>query len=719
VDLLFGLFAGLAAGSVFALLGAGLVIAYRGSGVINFAHGSVAAYAAFTWDELRDMPGPTGIGNEGGSIHLPWFDPIPEWGFLKALHINNLPVEIHIMTDPPAWLAMIITLLMSAFIGLLMHFLVFRPLRNSPMLAKVVGSVGIMLYLQSVALLNFGAANRADDGFWVFNSTSEPITNFIGMDKNLPRSTPYLAAAALLIGFGAWALYRYTRFGLATRAADENEKGATLLGYSPQFLAGLNWVISSVLAGLAGVIFLHKTMPNQLNLYVVSALAAALVGSLTSIPGAIAGGLGLGAFASMGVSATGYEWWPDWLPVDGVRAFAPVLVVILVLYFRGHKLPIRGTVGLGRQPRAPATKHPVVGVVVGVAIALVMSNIFISKWESTLTMTLVAILAMLSLVVLLGFLGQISLVQWTLAGVSSFVLIRLSSNGIKVRPMDFFVVTGPDWPDPLAALGGIVAAVLLGLLIGIPALRIRGVQLAVVTLASIVAIEDLLMRNRPIMGTAAHTMNPTPKPEWFGQYVGALDAKSNQTDYWKFTLFSIIVVALAGLFVVNLRRGVIGRRFLAIRSNERAAAAAGVNVARTKMLGFGVSSFLAGLAGVLVAYKMPMVTSEFFSPFVGLAMIAFVYLGGITTVWGAVLGGMLVGGGLLSEFGSLHFDGITQAYINAVGGVGLVVNAILTSGEGISLAVTNNAKALVATMRGTSPQTAETEELVSAEKESV
>ena len=130
------------------------------------------------------MPSASGIGNEGGSIYLPWFDPIPEWGFLKALHINNLPVEIHIMTDPPAWLAMIITLMMSAFIGLLMHFLVFRPLRNSPMLAKVVGSVGIMLYLQAVALLNFGAANRSDDGFWVFNSTSEPITNFIGMDKN-------------------------------------------------------------------------------------------------------------------------------------------------------------------------------------------------------------------------------------------------------------------------------------------------------------------------------------------------------------------------------------------------------------------------------------------------------------------------------------------------------------------------------------------------------
>ena len=116
---------------------------------------------------------------------------------------------------------------------------------------------------------------------------------------------------------------------------------------------------------------------------------------------------------------------------------------------------------------------------------------------------------------------------------------------------------------------------------------------------------------------------------------------------------------------------------------------------------------------------MPMVTSEFFSPFVGLAMIAFVYLGGITTVWGAVLGGMLVGGGLFSEFGGLHFEGITQAYINAVGGIGLIANAILTSGEGISLTLTNQAKALIATMRGTTPKTDEQEELVVAEEANV
>ena len=135
------------------------------------------------------------------------------------------------------------------------------------------------------------------------------------------------------------------------------------------------------------------------------------------------------------------------------------------------------------------------------------------------------------------------------------------------------------------------------------------------------------------------------------------------------------------------------------------------------MLGFGISSFLAGLAGVLFAYKIPMITSENFSPFAGLALLAFVYLGGITTVWGAIFGGMLAAGGLISEFGALHFHGITQAYINAVGGVGLVVNAIFTNGEGISLTLTNSAKALAATMRGTTPGSNEIKEHSSSGKE--
>ena len=160
-----------------------------------------------------------------------------------------------------------------------------------------------------------------------------------------------------------------------------------------------------------------------------------------------------------------------------------------------------------------------------------------------------------------------------------------------------------------------------------------------------------------------------------------------------------LVVAVVGVLVVNLRRGAIGRRFLAVRANERAAAAAGINVANTKMLGFGISSAIAGLAGVMFAFKLSQLTSENFSPFVGLALLAFVYLGGITTSYGAIAGGLLVAGGVTAEFGALHFDGVTQAIINLVGAIGLIVNAIVTNGEGVALLQTDQGKHILSGLR--------------------
>ena len=128
----------------------------------------------------------------------------------------------------------------------------FRPLRNAPALGKVIGSVGLMLYLQAVALLNYGSGARCPRGV---PCPEKPIRNFLGLGENMPRLNLYLAGCAVIMGLAVWALLRFTRFGLATRAADENEKGASLLGYSPQRLAGLNWVLSAVLAGIVGLLF--------------------------------------------------------------------------------------------------------------------------------------------------------------------------------------------------------------------------------------------------------------------------------------------------------------------------------------------------------------------------------------------------------------------------------------------------------------------------------
>ena len=508
-ELLFAALLGLGGGGVYAMLGTGIVTAYKGSGVINFAHGAFAMYAAFVYDELLS----------NGRLALPWVDFLP--GGL------NLPVFITIQDGGTSeWLAVVLGLLMAAAIGLLAHLLVFRPLRNAPALGKVIGSVGLMLYLQAVALLNYGSAGRAPEGF----VPKEPIFNFLGLGENMPRLNLYLAGAAVIMGVAVWALLRFSRFGLATRAADENEKGASLLGYSPQRLAGLNWVLSAVLAGIVGLLFvgsgsLDTTGYTQL---VIPALGAALLGGLTSIPLATIGGLALGMFQAGMVELTERSWWPEWLPPAGVRELIPLVVIVGYLYLRGNRLPVRGTVVQRRLPRAPEPRHVLLGAAIPAALALVLSIIFTSNWEVALTTSILATLLMLSWIVITGYLGQISLVQVSLAGLAAFVAARLAANFDKVSEFDLLSITGPNLPDPLAALFGIVAAVGLGLVIGLPAVRIRGVQLAVVTAAAAGPIGLLLLKNEFLFGEAAVSNYPVPRPYWFGIYIGATDPDTAQ-----------------------------------------------------------------------------------------------------------------------------------------------------------------------------------------------
>ena len=156
---------------------------------------------------------------------------------------------------------------------------------------------------------------------------------------------------------------------------------------------------------------------------------------------------------------------------------------------------------------------------------------------------------------------------------------------------------------------------------------------------------------------------------------------------------------LLGLAVVNLRRGATGRRFLAVRANERAAAAAGIDVARTKMLGFAIASALAGVGGIFQAYRLGAVQVETYSLFAGLAILAFAYLGGITSVWGAIIGGMMIGGGLVSQTIGNFADDDFNAYLSIIGAIGLILTAILNP-EGIATGTSLTVKHLWAKARG-------------------
>ena len=205
---------------------------------------------------------------------------------------------------------------------------------------------------------------------------------------------------------------------------------------------------------------------------------------------------------------------------------------------------------------------------------------------------IVAIIA-LSLVVLTGLVGQISLAQAAFAGTAGFALSKI----------------GTRLPFPLSLLAAAPVAAVLGVLVGMPALRIRGVQLAVVTLAAGVAIEQFVFRNPKLSPPSG---NLIPDPTLFGIDLG-VRAQGTTSPAGSSALLVLVVLTLAALAVANLTRSGTGRAFLAVRSNERAAASLGVNVAAAKLVAFALSSFLAGLGGALIGYSRGQLSADSFT----------------------------------------------------------------------------------------------------------
>ncbi len=666
-DIIFFFLLGLGIGSLYAMLGAGLVVVFKGSGVLNFAHGAMAMFGAFTFSELR----------QNGGIQLPWFDILPgDW---------NLPVEVSFSDEGLGFVVSFLgALAMAVAIGLAVHFLVFRPLRNAAPLGKVIGSVGVLLYLQGVALLNFGASFRQPESVL----PDEPINNFLGLDKVYPRNALYSVVIALAIGAVLWAVYRFTRFGLATRAAAGNEKGAVLLGYSPERLAAANWVIASVLATVAAIIVgpIQGTLtPVGLTAVVVPALGAALIGGLRSIPVAVLGGLLLGGIQAVFGFWAGQDWAPDFLSLAAVRDAVPFIAIVLVLFLRGKSLPLRGTVEEKRLPLSPTPRRVIPHMIVWSAVVIVLAFWFPNldgPFAFALTTSLVGALLALSTVVITGYIGQISLAQLSLAGVAAFFTSRMLSDG-SITTINPFPVSGPDLPWPVAGVLGIVAAVVVGVVLGLPALRIRGVQLAVVTLAFAISLQTLYLENENLTALRAGAPAAFPTPFFFGLDIGSV-GDGGLTDSPAFTIFCLVVLLACVGFVANLRRGGTGRRFLAVRANERAAAAAGVDVAPTKLLAFAVAAGLAGVSGVMFGFQQTNVSSASFIYGLGLASLAFAYLGGITSINGAIVGGMLVPAGMITVTSNYFFhETNVEAYAPALGGLGMIVTAILHP-EGIA-----------------------------------
>ena len=634
---------GLGEGAVIAGVALGLVLAYQGSGVINFAHGAMMMYSTYIYDELRDT------GDFVFPVSVAGTDRV---NLLSTPEAGELT---------PFWPAFLLALLMAAILGLLVHLLVFKPLRGAPVLAKVVATVGVFIVLQAIVLLRFGTQNESvrsilpTDTVEVFGTT-------------IPRDRLWLAFIVIVAALLLAAIYKFTRFGLATRAAAAEEKGALLLGFSPNALAAGNWVLASVVAAVFGILAASLSSGvNTVNytLLVVPALAGALIGAFRSFLITALACLVLGMMRSELSFLQSKEWWPEFART-GMRDVVPFVIIVLVLFVRGHALPIRGTLTEGRQAFAPLPRNIVPAT--GVLVAVGMVGIFTLDRALRLSLyqSMTATIIVLSIVVLTGYVGQVSLAQAVFAGIGGFLLGKIGAETAI--------------PFPIAPLLGAFGAALLGVLVGIPALRVRGIQLAVVTMALGVAVGTMVFTNSWFIGETGAL--PIEDPSFFG-----IDLAANAgADFNRpaFGIALLVVTALCALAVVNLRRSHSGRQFLAVRANEAAAAAAGVDVARTKLIAFGLSSFIAGLGGAMLAYSRGQLSGDSFSVFVSLSLLAFAYLGGIGLVSGALIAGAIAPGGLVVGFMNEAFGGENlDTYANLFGGIALILTAILNT-DGIA-----------------------------------
>lgn len=612
---------GLGLGSVYIGLSTGLLVVYRATGIINFAQGAMAMWGVYVFAGLRN----------DGMLVLP----------IGSFGIGD---------DPNVWLSVAIGLLSAALIGVAAHYLVFRPVRHAPALAQVVVSIGLMVALQALAVIRFGPNNVRVESLIPRGEVELFGAELAGRELSMAGIMLVLAAAV-------WAYLRFTYSGAATRAASENERGAVLMGFSPDRLA-LTALVLSALISTSGVMLastLTGLSPANYTLMVVPALAVLLVGRLESIGIVAIAALLMGIFQSeLSLIAT-KTWWPEWAK-SGLDQVVPFVVIMVILFVMGKRLPSRGSLQSVRLPDVNVPRFrpiPAAVLVIVAIVALVVSN---DTYRFGLTSSFIITLLALSYVVITGYLGQISLAQSAFAGAAGFALSK--------------VTVGWGLPFPLAILFCALLAALLGMIVALPAFRIRGVQLAIVTIAAALAIERFVFGNYSLTPASG---NPIADPELFG--ISFAIREGRQLARMEFSLMVLAVMVLIIFLFVRIAKGDTGRAFLAVRSNERAAASAGIDVRRTKLVGFGVSAFIAGVAGCLLGYAHGQLSAESFSVVVGLQVLAMAYLGGITSFGGAIVAGILGPLGLV--YTALHqwFD--MGDYYALVTGVGLIITAIL------------------------------------------
>jgi len=449
--------------------------------------------------------------------------------------------------------------------------------------------------------------------------------------------------AAVMVGLGAF--FRFTRLGIAVRASADNDERASLLGIPVKRVSTVVWVIAAVCSGL-GVFLRAPVVGLPLGgligpIILLYALAAAVVARMESLPVALGAGMAIGVLDQAANYATRR-------PDISVSLMLPLLLIALA--FQRGRLSRAYDTGVStfrnlRELRpiphelrhTPEVRWGLAGLAVVIAGVLLAAPYLVGTQRANFA-SLVIIYAIvgLSLVVLTGWAGQISLGQFAFAGLGAGVAGGLAVN----HHLDFFLTL---------AIAGAVGAV-VAVLIGLPTLRVPGLYLAVVTLAFAATVNGYFLNAKYFGGLLPGSGETIARPVLWER----IDTSGDVAYYY----VCLAVLAVTYLSARSMRRSRSGRVFISVRDNVRAAQSYGMNAARSRLAAFAVSGFIAAVAGALLAYQQGSVDREAFTITASLDVFVFAVVGGITSLAGAILGAIYYEG--LKYFGptALHLKNL-------------------------------------------------------------
>jgi ABC-type branched-subunit amino acid transport system ATPase component/branched-subunit amino acid ABC-type transport system permease component len=548
--------AGLTTGSVYALAGVGLVLTYKTSGVFNFAHGALATVSAYVFYTLHVQHG------------MPWV---------------------------PA--AVICVLGIGPLLGLGLEIIV-RPLAKSGLSVRVVSTVGVLLIIQSLAVIIYGTSvTRIVPPFLptqTFHIGTTPVT----MDRVIVFAVGAVATAALYIYF------RVARTGVAMRAVVGDPDLLDIAGTSPVTVRRWAWVIGATFAAASGVLLVpYITLDaTTLTFLVVAAFGAAAVGSFSSLPGTYIGGLAIGIGAALATKyfTTGV--------FSGLPSSLPFLVLFVVVLVSPRRRLAERAPAVPRSRTAWTAPWQVQGVFCLAALAFLLfvpsfAGFHLGDWTRFLALTVL----FLSLGLLVRTSGQVSLCH------ASFMAIGVCAFS--------HLAVDHGWPWFAAFLGACVIAVPIGALLAIPAIRLSGLFLALATFGFGILLEYMFYPQSYMFGSLGLGVT-VPMPKW-----EAIGLTGSDESYYYFCL--VILVVVTGL-IVAMTRGRLGRLLRALADSSVGLATSGTSINVTRVLVFCISAFIAAGAGVLEAGAIGQATAQSYPPLNSLLffVLAVIGLGG-------------------------------------------------------------------------------------------